>query len=163
PRCLPPGATRFPYTTLFRSIRVDGGSGTVGLTVVLDVPVQGHAMTPGADEAERAADGVAVEPLDFLAGLLNAPGSLVECFWTGGAPCHLFQQRLVAGYEHQAVAVVVAPAAQVDAAVNTVDYGQSDVLFIKLGGGFDIGSRHGDVGQMGQEGDHGDPFKPDWL
>src|SRR5699024_8194627 len=132
------------------------GRGTLagGHPVVFDVPVQRHHVSPRTDEAEGTTGGVPVEPFDLDACGCDAAGSLVEGLRRGGAPGHGVQGRFVALDDDEAVAVVVAPAAQVYAAVDAVDDLHSDLLFVELHGGLDIRSGDRDIGQMGEQFDH---------
>ena len=61
---------------------------------------------------------------------------------------------LVTGHDDQRVRVVVAPAAQVDGAVDAVDDGEADLLFVELDRRLDVGRRDRHVREVGEKLDH---------
>ena len=111
-------------------------------------------MTPGAGEAVGAADRVAVEPLALDAGGLDCLRGLFERLGARGAPRGRDERRLVARRHDDGVLVVVAPAAQVDLAVDAVDDGEADLVHVEVDGCLDIGRRDLDVREVGEELDH---------
>ena len=96
-------------------------------------------MAVGAGEFVGLAVAVpAGGPGALDAGGLDALGGGLKGGLGVGAPGHPAEGRLRAFGDDQAVAVVVAPAAQVHVAVHAVDDGQAELLLVEPGRRLDV-------------------------
>ena len=126
----------------------------LGVVVARDVPVQSQRVAPRAGELVGTADLVDVDPLALDAGGLDALRGLVQRLGARRAPRRGNETRLVTRHDHDRVRVVVAPAAEVDGAVDAVDAREADLLHVEVDGCVDIRRRDGHIRQMRQKLDH---------
>ncbi|MNW57383.1 hypothetical protein D3C74_351900 [compost metagenome] len=134
----------------FRTVRVGGLEAGFG-NEFFHLIEKAHGVSIGAGEFVGLAEAVAAggpgaqDPRRF-----DPLGGGFEGCLGVAAPGHPAQGRFRSFRDNQAVAVVVAPAAQVDVAVHTVDDAHAELFLVEPCRGFNV--RGGDlkVGKMGE-------------
>ena len=133
-----------------RPVRVGGFETGLGHEL-LNVAEEAHGVAVGAGEFVGLAVAVAAGgPAALDAGCFDALGCGFQGGLGVGAPGHPAQGSFRTFGEDQAVAVVVAPAAQVDVAVHAVDDAHAELFLVEPCRGFDVRGGDLEVGKMGE-------------